>query len=73
MMGQYVRMVVAPTTRMGTVKAARFERGQISFLFHQDSRLDVIFPDIWLLESELEECAPPTDQQLAEINKSMKR
>lgn len=68
MVGEYVRMVAAPNFRMGTVKAARFDRGKISFLFHQDSRLDCRFPDVWLPAFELEECARPTDEQVAIIN-----
>lgn len=68
MIGQYVHMVVAPRTRIGTVEAACFDRGRIRFLFHQDSRLEYKLPDVWLEESEVEECQRPSDEQVAEIN-----
>jgi len=68
MIGQYVRMVAAPNTRIGTIKAARFEKDHASFLFHQDPRLVGTLPDVWLQESELEECRGLTDEQVAMIN-----
>lgn len=68
MIGQYVRMVVAPDTRLGTIKAARFDKDHVRFLFHQDHRLVCRFPDIWLQSSEVEECERPTDEQVERIN-----
>jgi hypothetical protein len=68
MIGQYVRKVVAPNTRVGTIKAARFKRDHVSFLFHQDPRLVYTLPDVWMRESELEECRQLTDEQVAMIN-----
>jgi len=68
MIGQYVRMVAAPNTRIGTIKAARFERDHFSFLFHQDPRLIYTLPDVWMRESELAECGQLTDEQVAMIN-----
>lgn len=68
MIGQYVRMVVAPRTRIGTIKAVRFEKDHVSFLFHQDPRLASRLPDIWLQSTEVEECMPPTDEQIERIN-----
>ena len=68
MIGQYVRMVATPNTRIGTIKAARFDRDHASFLFHQDSRLVYTLADVWMQDSELEECSPPTDEQVAMIN-----
>lgn len=68
MIGQYVRIVAAPT-RMGIVKAARFDGGHVSFLFHQDARFAETFLDIWLPNSDLEEWARPTDEQVAAANK----
>jgi hypothetical protein len=46
MIGQYVRIVTAPNTRIGTIKAARFDRERVSFLFHQDPRLAYTLPDV---------------------------
>jgi len=68
MIGQYVRMVAAPNTRIGIIKAARFDRDHTSFLFHQDPRIKFVFPDLWMRDSELEECRRPTDEQVAMIN-----
>ena len=68
MIGQCVRMVAAPNTRIGTIKAARFDRDHASFLFHQDPRIFSVLPDLWMQESELEECQRPTDGQIAMIN-----
>ena len=68
MIGQYVRMVVAPNTRIGTIKAARFDKDHASFLFHQDPRLVFRLPDVWSQASEVEECKPPTDEQVERIN-----
>lgn len=69
MIGQYVRMVAARNTRMGTINAARFDRDHISYLFHQDSRLAETFPDAWLREAEFEECDRPSDEQVEVINR----
>ena len=68
MVGQYVRMVVAPKTRIGTVRAMRVDEDRVSILFHQDPRLAFALPDMWLQRSEVEECVPPTDEQIRGIN-----
>jgi hypothetical protein len=68
MIGQYVRMVAAPNTRIGTIRAARFDREHASFLFHQDPRITFALPDLWMRDFELEECRRPTDEQIAKIN-----
>jgi hypothetical protein len=68
MIGQYVRMVAAPNTRIGIIKAARFDKEHAILLFHQDPRLVNTLPDVWMQESELEECGRPTDEQVAMIN-----
>lgn len=67
MVGQYVRMVADPN-RMGTVKAARFDKDRAVFLFHQDPRIAWTFPDVWLEDSEFVVCARPADEQVARIN-----
>jgi hypothetical protein len=68
MIGQYVCIVVARNTRIGTIEAARFDKDHASFLFHQDSRIAFRLPDIWLRDSEFEECQRPTDEQVTRIN-----
>jgi hypothetical protein len=67
MTGQYVHMVADPN-RIGTVKAARFDKDRALFLFHQDPRIEWTFPDVWLEDSELEVCTRPPDEQVARIN-----
>lgn len=67
MIGQYVRMTVAPYT-IGTIKAARFDRGRVSFLLQQDARFVESFPEVWLMDSEVEECAPPSDEACKTAN-----
>lgn len=72
MIGLYVRLVMAPKVRIGTVKAARFENRHVSFVFHQDSRFANSLPDVWVLDSDIKECARPTDEQVAIINNLVK-
>jgi hypothetical protein len=68
MIGRYVRMVVAPNTRFGTIEAARFDKDHASFLFHQDPRIDYKIPDVWIHDTEIEECVRPTEEEVALIN-----
>ena len=63
MIGQDVRMVAAPNTRIGIIKAARFGR--------EDPRLTYTLPDVWMRDFELEECKRPTDEQVTMINNLM--
>jgi hypothetical protein len=56
MLGQYVRMLVVRYAR-GIVKAARFHGGVVRYLFQPHIRLANTFPDVQLLDCELEECA----------------
>jgi len=66
MEGKYVRMVLAPKARrLGTIIRARYDRGAVQYLFQHDPRLDDGFPDIWLLESEIEPCERPSDLEVA--------
>jgi len=71
--GQYVRMVLAPNARMGTITKLRTRNGRTEYLFHHDSRFDDVLPDVWQMESELEACERPTDAQVAAINALAKR
>jgi hypothetical protein len=66
--GQHVRMLVAPYAT-GTVKSARFHEGKVRFLFQHDHRFATRLPDVWLLDSELEECVRPADEEVTRINK----
>jgi hypothetical protein len=71
MIGQYVRMTSAPYT-IGTIKAARCDAGQVSFLLEQDGRFAEIFPAVWLSDSEVEECVRPSDEWVANANKLLR-
>ena len=68
MVGRYVRMVVAPHTRMGTIEAMRFDGDHVTLLFHQDPRIEFNLPDMWILDSEVEECVRPSAEEVARIN-----
>ena len=67
--GWYVRLLSSQKTRMGSVKAVRFGNGRVSLLFNQDPRFTDAFPDVWVLETEVEECVRLTDEQVAAVNK----
>lgn len=68
MIGRYVRMLIAPHTRMGTIEAARFDRDHVTLLFHQDPRIEFKLPDMWIHDSEVEDCARPSEEEVAMIN-----
>jgi hypothetical protein len=72
MPGQYVRIIWAPRTHFGTITATRWEEGGDEYLFHHDQRFADKLPDFWVLSSEIEPCARPTDSQVAEINRLLK-
>ena len=71
MVGRYVIMTVWPYTT-GTIKAVRFRDGEIGVLFQQDCRFARRIPEVWLCESEVHECTPPSDQDVAKINQKAK-
>ena len=66
--GQYVRMILAPNTRLGTITDIKIEDGNVEYLFHHDERYDDRLPDFWALPSDIEPCDHPTDAQVATIN-----
>jgi hypothetical protein len=72
MVGQYVRLVWAPKTHLGTVTAARGEDLSIEYLFHHDQRFDDKLPDFWALRSEIEECKRPTNSEVMAVNRLIK-
>ena len=45
MVGQYVRLVWAPGTRLGTITATRGDEGSAEYLFHHDERFYDKLPD----------------------------
>ena len=73
MIGEYVRLVVAPKTCRGTITDRRIRQGNLELLFHPDERFDQRISDLWVLEAEVEMCARPTDAEVKVVNLLEKR
>src|SRR5208282_3577722 len=75
--GNYVRLKLAPKTRMGTIESIKEERGRVQYLFLQDSRLDEAVPgsvfDAYVSEDEIELCTKPSDEYWKAMNALAKR
>jgi hypothetical protein len=69
MVGQYVRLVWAPRTHLGTVTATRGNKLNIEYLFHHDQKFDDKLPDSWVLRCEIEECKRPTNSEVMAVNR----
>jgi hypothetical protein len=61
-------MIVATKTRRGTIIDTKIEYGHVEYLFHHDPRFDDRTPDFWALESDIEVCERPTDEEVTQIN-----
>jgi hypothetical protein len=74
--GDYVRLKMAPQTRMGTIEASKAVRGRAQYHFRQDQRFREGVPgavfEAWVPEGELEICARPSDQYVAAVNTAIK-
>jgi hypothetical protein len=70
--GAYVRLIVAPNTRMGIISKG-VDEGKPCFVFHQDERFDDTIPDMYVFDYDIEECERPSDEQIALINALAKR
>jgi hypothetical protein len=71
----YVRLKMAPRTRMGTIQDIRkSDEDSVEYLFRQDTRLDPAaqMKDTWLLEDDLEYASLPSDKQIAQINAAIR-
>ena len=70
--GQYVRIKMAPYTRMGTIEGCEERRGRTFYVFRQDPRLKEAVPgfvfEALLLEDELEPCERPSDDYWNTVN-----
>jgi len=71
--GQYVRMKIAPDTRIGTIEGSEVQRGRTMYIFLQDPRLKEGVPggptvEIFVGEDEVEPCERPTDDYWKKIN-----
>jgi hypothetical protein len=72
MVGQYVRLIDAPNTRLGTLTKTPIEKSHVEYLFHHDERFDNRLPDFWVLPSEIESCQRPSDAQVVAVNQLSK-
>jgi hypothetical protein len=72
MKGQYVRLLLAPNTRKGTIIDVKTEHSRLQYLFHHDPRFDDRTPDFWAEEGDFEPCERPTDAEVTAINKLAK-
>ena len=75
--GDYVRMKMAPATRLGTIEDIKKERGQLRYHFRQDHRFLEALPGVvfeaWVPEYVLESCAPPSDHYVNTLNRLISR
>jgi hypothetical protein len=69
--GDYVRLIIAPQTRMGTIASAPNAKGM--YLFHHDLRFTDRLEDSFVYEDEIELCEPPTNEEVKAINALIKR
>jgi hypothetical protein len=67
--GTYVRLVLAPNTRKGTVTRQTDGR----YLFHHDQRFDDKITDFLVPEGDIEADRPPTDSEVTSINALIKQ
>ena len=71
--GTYVRLVVAPNTRMGTISGGTTEAGKERYVFHHDKRFYDPISDVYVFDYDIEPCDRPTDAQVQTINALIKR
>jgi hypothetical protein len=67
--GSYVRMVLAPQTRRGTIHQAINHKGEPQFLFRQDPRFNSQLDEFFIYDGDVEECERPTDEEVEVINR----
>ena len=71
--GDYVRHLMAPNTRLGTIEGSKVERDRVHYLFRTDPRFYDPLPDFYVLEGEIELCQRPNDEHVRQINDLIKR
>jgi hypothetical protein len=69
--GQYVRLVVAPRTRMGTLGNCETYHGQLRYILDFDRRFRILpmGQKMWVHEGEIEICDRPSDAEVERINR----
>ena len=71
--GTYVRLIVAPDTRMGTVSSGTVEAGKEKYIFHHDQRFIDPISDLFVFDYDIEECSCPSDAEVNAINELIRR
>jgi hypothetical protein len=66
--GKYVRMALAPKTRMGTIEDAHLDHGRVEYLFHHDQRFNDKLPKFYIYEDDFEICERPSDEYVRTVN-----
>jgi hypothetical protein len=67
--GMYVRMILAPKARRGTIHLATNGKEEPQFLFRLDPRFADTLPDFFIYDGDVEECERPSDAEVSLINK----
>lgn len=67
--GQYVRLRLAPNTRMGTITGSKTDGSKTEYIFHLDERFADRLPDFYVFEEEVELWERPSDEQIRLINR----
>lgn len=66
--GSYVRLILAPETRRGTIREVSNAQGKERFLFKLDPRFSDRLDDFYVFSDEIEECECPSDEEVRRIN-----
>lgn len=69
--GDYVRLLIAPNTRIGTIEGSKTEAGEVLYLFRQDKRVleEQDTPDCYVLERKLAVSQRPADAEIDILNR----
>jgi hypothetical protein len=71
--GQTVRLVEVPKSRIGTIQDVHLDNGHIQYLFHLDPRFLSQIADYYMDEGDFELCECPTDEYVQAINQLTQR
>jgi hypothetical protein len=72
--GTYVRFVIAPNTRMGTVSQGTIDGGKERYIFRHDKRfLDTTGDHLYVFDYDIEVCPRPSDADVQAINVLIKK
>lgn len=69
--GDYVRLLIAPNTRIGTIEGSKTEAGEALYLFRQDNRVleEQDTADCYVLGKELAVSQRPADAEIDILNR----